>query len=91
MSARSLPARPHLDQLKRQAKELLRRQPDIGRLRDAQRVTAEGYGFTSWDALRRHVESIVGATDRSISSHRNSIRWRGASSGMHSPHRTMVM
>ena len=66
MSARSLPARPHLDQLKRQAKELLRRQPDIGRLRDAQRVTAEGYGFTSWDALRRHVESIVGATGRSI-------------------------
>ena len=66
MPVQSLPPRPHLDQLKRQAKELLRRQPDIGRLRDAQRAIAEGYGFTSWDALRRHVESIVGVTGRSI-------------------------
>ncbi len=66
MPVQSLPPRPHLDQLKRQAKELLRRQPEIGRLRDAQRAIAEGYGFTSWDALRRHVESIVGVTGRSI-------------------------
>ena len=66
MPVQSLPPRPHLDQLKRQAKELLRRQPGIGRLRDAQRAIAEGYGFTSWDALRRHVESIVGVTGRSI-------------------------
>jgi hypothetical protein len=60
VAARALPARPHLDQLKRQAKELLRRQPALGRLRDAQRALAEEYGFTSWDALRHHVESIVG-------------------------------
>jgi ankyrin repeat protein len=66
VSVRSLPPRPHLDQLKRQAKELLRRQPDIGRLREAQRAIAEGYGFPSWDALRGHVESIVGVTGRSI-------------------------
>ena len=66
MPVQSLPPRPHLDQLKRQAKELLRRQPEIGRLRDAQRAIAEGYGFTSWDALRRHVASIVGVTGRSI-------------------------
>lgn len=58
MSARSLPSRPHLDQLKRQARELLRREPGIGRLRDAQRAIAGEYGFTSWDALRDHVESI---------------------------------
>jgi ankyrin repeat protein len=63
---RSLPRRPSLDQLKRQAKELLRRQPDIGRLRDAQRALARDYGFPSWDALRVHVESIVGATGRAI-------------------------
>jgi ankyrin repeat protein len=63
---RSLPARPSLDQLKRQAKELRRSQPGIGRLRDAQRALAEGYGFASWDALRHHVESIVGTARRSI-------------------------
>jgi hypothetical protein len=63
---RSLPARPNLNQLKRQAKELLRRQPERGRLRDAQRTVAEEYGFPSWDALRRHVESVVGAVSSSI-------------------------
>src|SRR5215467_4576657 len=38
VTARALPPSPNLDQLKRQAKELLRRQPQLGRLRDAQRV-----------------------------------------------------
>ena len=66
MSVRSLPSRPHLDQLKRQAKELLRRQPGLGRLRDAQRAVAADYGFASWDMLRSHVESIAGATARSM-------------------------
>ena len=66
MSARSLPPRPHLDQLKRQAKELLRRHPEFGRLRDAQRAVAEEYGFTSWDALRSHVESVAGSTARKM-------------------------
>ena len=66
VSVRSLPPRPHLDQLKRQAKELLRRQPEIGRLRDAQRAIAADYGFTSWDALRSHVEAINGVASRSI-------------------------
>jgi hypothetical protein len=57
VTTRSLPPSPNLDQLKRQAKELLRRQPLLGRLRDAQRVIAQQYGFDSWDALRAHVES----------------------------------
>jgi ankyrin repeat protein len=57
MPARSLPPSPNLDQLKHQAKDLLRRQPLLGRLRDAQRVVAQQYGFDSWDALRAHVES----------------------------------
>jgi hypothetical protein len=59
VTAQSLPPRPDLDQLKRQAKELLRRQPLLGRLRDAQRAIAQQYGFVSWDALRTHVESII--------------------------------
>ena len=66
MSVRSLPPRPHLDQLKRQAKELLRQRPELERLRDAQRALAAEYGFTSWDALRSHVESIVGHTSSSM-------------------------
>ncbi len=62
MSAQSLPERPNLDQLKRQAKDLLKSwegSPPAGvsapRLRDAQRAIAERYGFASWDALRSHV------------------------------------
>lgn len=66
MTARSLPTRPDLNQLKRQAKELLRHQPQVGRLRDAQHAIAEEYGFASWDALRAHVVSVVGAAPRSI-------------------------
>jgi ankyrin repeat protein len=66
VTARSLPPRPNLDQLKRQAKDLLGRQPQLGRLRDAQRIIAEEYGFCSWDALRTQVESLVGTAPRSI-------------------------
>ena len=67
MTARSLPPRPDLNQLKRQAKELLRRRPQLGRLRDAQRTIAEEYGFTSWDALRSGVASLSGAGSSSSS------------------------
>jgi len=63
---RSLPPRPNLDQLKRQAKERLRREPGLGRLRDAQRAIAGEYGFASWDALRDHVTSIAGGRPASI-------------------------
>lgn len=66
VTARSLPPRPNLHQLERQARELLRRQPQLGRLRDAQRIIAEEYGFGSWDALRTRVESLSGAAPRSI-------------------------
>ena len=57
MPARSLPPHPNLDQLKRQAKERLRTEPALGRLRDAQRIVAQEYGFDSWDALRLHVDA----------------------------------
>jgi ankyrin repeat protein len=66
VTARALPRRPHLNQLKRQAKERLRRQPELGRLREAQRTIAEEYGFASWDALRQRVESRAGALSSSI-------------------------
>ena len=65
MSVRSLPPSPNLDQLKRQAKELLRREPRLGRLRDAQRALAQEYGFDSWDALRTHVE-LIGSASRAM-------------------------
>jgi hypothetical protein len=65
--AESLPARPNLDQLKHQAKDLLREwraaipgAPHPPRLRDAQRAIARRYDFPSWDALRAHVERITG-------------------------------
>jgi len=66
VTVRALPPRPNLDQLKRQAKELLRCQPQLGRLRDAQRTIAAEYGFASWDALQSHVESLVGAVSGSM-------------------------
>ena len=75
MSVRRLPERPNLDQLKRQAKELLTAwrgaSEDVPRpgtplrLRDAQRALAQQYGFDSWDGLRAHVESISGPSNRS--------------------------
>jgi hypothetical protein len=69
VSAQPLPERPNLDQLKRQAKELLeewRRAPSSDaqdlRLRDAQLALAQKYGFDSWDALRVRVEDLSGHT-----------------------------
>jgi len=62
-----LPQRPDLDQLKRQAKELLDEWAASAdpasrprRLRDAQQAIAERYGFTSWDALRARVDEMRG-------------------------------
>lgn len=66
MPTRALPSRPNLDQLKRQAKERLRAEPSLGRLRDAQRVIAQEYGFDSWDALRLHIESRVAPAARGL-------------------------
>jgi hypothetical protein len=65
-----LPERPNLDQLRRQARELLRaaadgEPPALARLRTvservslsaAQLAVARGYGFASWPALRAEVE-----------------------------------
>jgi ankyrin repeat protein len=74
---RTLPHKPSLAQLRKQAKELLRsyragkdaavaeverfeRSPDPANfaLADAQRVLARAYGFSSWPALKNHVEGV---------------------------------
>src|SRR5262245_39025763 len=75
--ARTLPLRPSLAQLKKQAKELLHSyrageegavaevarfeqnpNPAAFVLADAQRVLARAYGFSSWPALKNHVEGV---------------------------------
>lgn len=59
-----LPARPSLEQLRKQAREELRRlrerRPDA-RLAEAQHALAREYGFPSWPALVRHVEGVRAA------------------------------
>ena len=91
MTARSLPSRPDLDQLKRQAKELLRRQPQLGRLRDAQRALAEEYGFASWDELRTHVVGLSDAAPRSITKPPELYSEKVAAYGMPSWHPAQAM
>src|SRR5687768_5395881 len=54
----SLPARPHLDLLKRQAKAALRvghRLNPEWRLADAQRALARGYGHANWTSLKQAI------------------------------------
>ena len=57
MSKKQLPARPSLEHLKKQAKELAREQKIA--LHDAQSVITRDYGFASWKQLHAHVESIL--------------------------------
>lgn len=55
-----LPPHPNLGHLKKQAKDVLRvgrhRNPQW-RLTDAQQAVAHGYGFSTWPALKLHVEA----------------------------------
>ncbi len=58
--SRDLPARPNLDHLRKQAKELLQKmklQDPDAQLADAQHALALEYGFASWPRLKAHVES----------------------------------
>ena len=75
--SRQLPAKPNLEHLKKQAKELLhdfeRGEPSaIARFRavaadpklsDAQHLIARDYGFASWARLKEHVESLMRTPD----------------------------
>ena len=58
MAPKPLPPRPNLDQLKRQAKELLHA-GKARALHDAQTMIAREYGFSSWNALHDHVEAVT--------------------------------
>ena len=60
--SRTLPFRPNLEYLKKQAKALLRDRQAANadaQLADAQHQLAREYGFTSWPALHAHVEAQV--------------------------------
>jgi hypothetical protein len=62
--SRELPERPHLEYLRKQAKELLRTMPQ-GRLADAQHTLANEYGFATWAKLKSHVVTVLrGLTTR---------------------------
>jgi ankyrin repeat protein len=57
----SLPDRPHLDWLRKQAKHrlaALHESDPAAKLTDAQRAVAREYGFPSWRALKAHVDSL---------------------------------
>lgn len=55
--SRDLPARPNLEHLKKQAKDLVQ-SGAAARLADAQLLVAREYGFASWTKLKLHVESL---------------------------------
>src|SRR4051812_3810763 len=57
---KALPAQPHIDWLKKTAKERLaelRASAPAAKLHQAQRDVAEDYGFKSWRALKAHVDA----------------------------------
>ena len=61
-AARALPDSPDLEWLRKQAKRLLRglqATDPAARLADAQFALAKAHGFTSWRALKAHVESLT--------------------------------
>ena len=55
--SRSLPEKPNLEHLKKQAKELLRATPGI-KLAEAHHMLAKEYGFATWAKLKAHVLSL---------------------------------
>ncbi|HEV8305578.1 MAG TPA: ankyrin repeat domain-containing protein [Gemmatimonadales bacterium] len=64
MTAKQLPPRPNLDQLKHQAKE--RQRSASVPLHEAQTIIAREYGFSSWNALRDHVEAVTLEFDAAV-------------------------
>lgn len=68
--SRQLPARPNLDHLKNQAKDLLQSAKALHldwQLADAQFALARSYGFSSWPALKAHVDAVVDAATGDVS------------------------
>jgi ankyrin repeat protein len=65
-AAQSLPPRPNLDHLKKEAKRrlaLLKASDPSAKLADSQFAVARDYGFASWRALKAHVDALVAAQD----------------------------
>jgi hypothetical protein len=59
--SRQLPARPNLEHLRKQAKDLLpvlQQRDPAAQLADAQHTIAREYGFASWPKLKAHVDSL---------------------------------
>jgi ankyrin repeat protein len=66
--AQALPARPNLDWLRKTAKDHLRElraQDSSRKLADAQFAVARQYGFSSWRALKAHVDQLHSALEAS--------------------------
>jgi ankyrin repeat protein len=59
MMSRDLPARPSLEHLKKQARELLKSGAAGPLLADAQHALAREYGFASWPKLKAHVDALA--------------------------------
>ena len=62
--SRQLPARPNLEYLRKQAKDLLvdlQKENRKAQLADAQHALARQYGFASWAQLKTFVESLTAA------------------------------
>jgi hypothetical protein len=57
-ASKSLPARPSLESLRKQAKKLARERSSS--LRDAQLVIAREYGFAGWQDLTAEVSKRLG-------------------------------
>ena len=55
--SRELPAKPSLEYLRKQAKQLHRTMPQ-GKLSDAQHALAREYGFSTWTKLKSHVVTM---------------------------------
>jgi hypothetical protein len=52
--SRELPAKPSLESLRKQAKQIRRTMPD-GKLAEAQHALAREYGVANWAKLNSHV------------------------------------
>ena len=69
MPARELPARPNLDQYRKQAKDLLKRwkseDPRTARkLADAQFAIAREHGFDTWKTFTDQIAQLNGAAEK---------------------------
>lgn len=59
--SKTLPSRPDLDVLKREAKSLLQSDKTLANLAQAQHQLAKSYGFSGWAELKSRVEAVNAA------------------------------